>query len=92
MDTETAYENLANAIVLQAVKDYRNAKMCGNGSLIGSLRKFFRSDWFKALTDIDGEWLIRQLDKEAKHDNKGVIATVSLEQGDRARPETATGT
>ena len=40
MDTETAYENLANAIVLQAVKDYRAAKRCRNGGSIGVIRKF----------------------------------------------------
>ena len=92
MDTETAYENLANAIVLQAVKDYRSAKAMQRidpkdysaRGRIGVIRKFFRSDWFRTLTDIDGEWLIRKLDEEAAHDNKGVIAIISPEQGNRA--------
>ena len=70
MDTETAYENLANAIVLQAVKDYRAAKRTGNSGRIASIRRFFRSDWFGTLTDIDGEWLIRKLDEEAKRGDR----------------------
>lgn len=70
MDTETAYENLANAIVLQAVKDYRAAKKRKNSANIGIIRKFFRSDWFRTLTDIDGEWLIRKLDEEAKRGDR----------------------
>ncbi len=86
MDTETAYENLANAIVLQAVKDYRSAKAMQRidpkdysaRGRIGVIRKFFRSDWFRTLTDIDGEWLIRkldELDEEAAHDGKRVSKT-----------------
>lgn len=73
MDTETAYENLANAIVVQAVKDYRAAKRTGNSGRIASIRRFFRSDWFGTLTDIDGEYLIRKLDKEAAHDKNRMV-------------------
>jgi hypothetical protein len=73
MDTETAYENLANAIVLQAVKDYRAAKRTGNSGRIASIRRFFRSDWFGTLTDVDGEYLIRKLDKEAENDKNRMV-------------------
>lgn len=73
MDTETAYENLANAIVVQAVKDYRAAKRTGNSGRIASIRRFFRSDWFNVLTDIDGEYLIRKLDKEAENDKNRMV-------------------
>jgi hypothetical protein len=85
MDTETAYENLANAIVLQAVKDYRTAKRFRNGGSIGVIRKFFRSDWFRTLTNIDGEWLIRKLDEEAAHDkNRMVQQGMGIRQGNQS--------
>ena len=84
MDTETAYENLANAIVEQAVKDYRAAKRTGNSGRIASIRRFFRSDWFRTLTDVDGEYLIRKLDKEAENDNKGTVTAISPKQRNRA--------
>lgn len=66
------YETLANAIILQAVKDYRAAgrklKRNPRNSLAraesDSIEKFFRSDWYASLTRIDGEMLIRELQKE----------------------------
>lgn len=68
------YENLANAIILQAVDDYRKALkllVCNPGSLKGQRDKndcerFFRSPWFRCLTEIDGEFLIRKLMEEVK--------------------------
>ncbi|MBO4854125.1 MAG: hypothetical protein J5482_03130 [Oscillospiraceae bacterium] len=66
------WENLANAIILQAVKDYREArkklkKRPKNEDaklMISDCEAFFRSDWYKALTDVDGEMLIRKLREE----------------------------
>ena len=55
------YENLANAIVLQAVKDYR---LTDNEAELAEIERFFRSDWFGVLTDVDPEYLIRRLRKE----------------------------
>lgn len=111
----SAYENLANAIILQAVKDYRatlkylkrhprtkeleeavafrkerrkkrEAKRKEKGlpkvkekrsreELLldkindhererDSIQRFFRSDWYKCLTDVDGEMLLRKLNEE----------------------------
>lgn len=68
------YENLANAIVLQAVKDYRDAlkrlkKKPGNQSAMSDAmecERFFRSNWYKVLTSVDGEYLINKLREEAK--------------------------
>ncbi|MCC8013658.1 MAG: hypothetical protein LIO87_00535 [Eubacterium sp.] len=68
------YENLANAIIIQAVTDYRkiigqcrkyNQNWKQNGE-IQTLNKFFRSQWFITLTSIDGERLISMLNKEAE--------------------------
>ena len=55
------YENLANAIVLQAVKDYR---LTDDEAELAEIERFFRSDWFGVLTDVDPEYLIRKLRKE----------------------------
>ena len=55
------YEKLANAIIVQAVRDYRN---CCNYQMKCSIERFFRSDWFMVLTNLDGEMFIRRLRAE----------------------------
>lgn len=61
----TPYENLANAIVLNAVRDYRNST---SKDEIQSIERFFRSEWFSVLTSVDAEFLIRTLREEKGHD------------------------
>ena len=56
----TAYEELANAIVLQAVKDWR----IGDERDKAEVERFFRSGWFGSLTKLDSEALIINLRKE----------------------------
>ena len=71
---EDHYERLANAIVLQAVSDYRVAlkKIKAhpkNREAISEaleIEKFFRSGWYSQLTDVDGEYLIRRLQDEIR--------------------------
>ena len=66
------YENLANAIIEQAVTDYRRAraKLAKDAEDVMALKmrrdteRFFRSTWFGQLTQIDGEWLLRNLEGE----------------------------
>lgn len=65
MEDMTPYENLANAIILKAVKDYRQSK---SERTMEEIERFFRSVWFQVLTKIDGEQLIRDLRKEKAHD------------------------
>ena len=55
------YEELANAIVLQAVKDYR---LNDDERELASIERFFRSGWFSTLTSINPEMLISKLRKE----------------------------
>ena len=55
------YEELANAIVLQAVKDYR---LHDDEQELASIERFFRSSWFGTLTSINPEMLISKLRKE----------------------------
>jgi hypothetical protein len=57
----TPYEELANAIVLQAVKDYR---LHDDEQELISIERFFRSEWFGVLTNIEPETLITKLRKE----------------------------
>lgn len=72
MSNITIYENLANAIILQAVKDYRMAlkslKANSRNRTVqtdkAEIERFFRSQWYSALTSVDGEMLIRSLQKE----------------------------
>ena len=59
------YENLANAIVLQAVKDYR---LTDDEAELAEIERFFRSDWFGVLTDLDPDYLIDRLQREVQND------------------------
>ena len=60
------YKHLADAIVAQAVKDYK--KLLKTKSLTGlqqrqkdKIEEFFRSGWGEALTDLDGEFCIEKI-------------------------------
>ena len=65
---------LANAIIVQAAKDYRQALLkhqkepdsVSAGIRIEEAERFFRSDWYRLLTTVDGEMLIKQLREEVK--------------------------
>lgn len=71
----TGYNLLANAIVIQAVRDYkrlyRGKSFRNDMHGIDSLEKFFRSAWYKELTDVDGEFLM-----DAVKANKVRLASV----------------
>ena len=66
------WHSLANAIVIQAAKDYRVAlrrlrKNPNNKSALSEivdLERFFRSEWYAALTNVPGELLIQKLKEE----------------------------
>ena len=66
------YEELANAIVVQAVVDYRIAAKRLEKHPQDKMQKhkqqevlrFFRSDWFGILTTLDPEVIIEKLAKE----------------------------
>ena len=59
------YENLANAIILQAVKDYR---LTDDEQQLQEIERFFRSGWFGVLSKVDPEFLIKELWKEKRND------------------------
>ena len=52
------YEELANAIVLQAVKDYR---LTDDEAELAEIERFFRSGWFGVLSKVDPEYLKRNI-------------------------------
>ena len=68
------YENLANAIIISAAKDYRVAlrrqiRHPGGQEAkhtVDRLESFFRSAWFGVLTDVDGEYLMARIRKEVE--------------------------
>ena len=68
------YEELANAIVLQAVKDYResNRKLARGRKnqeaqdIKEECLRFFQSNWYFVLTNVNPKFLIRRIDKEVQ--------------------------
>ena len=72
MSDITIYKTIANAIILQAVKDYRmalkglkaNSQNRTAQADKAETERFFRSQWYSTLTDVNGEMLIRSLRKE----------------------------
>jgi hypothetical protein len=67
-----SYEMLANAIILRAVRDYRDSlkklkKYPKNKSALYTKReveRFFHSDWYALLTAVDPEVLLAKLKRE----------------------------
>lgn len=66
-----SYSELGNAIIIQAVDDYRkaladsrNSKSKEAHSKVISIEKFFRSEWYHGLTNVDGELVISRIRKE----------------------------
>jgi len=65
------YQLLANAIIIRAVQDYRIALRNWNKNNKDSdfllakleLEEFFLSGWFGVLTDLDGELLMKNIQK-----------------------------
>lgn len=71
IDINKAYTNLANGIVIQAVDDYR--RLLRGKPIQGNLKgyvsikeceKFFLSEWFYILTNVDGQTILDRLRRE----------------------------
>ena len=66
------YTELANAIVIQAAKDYRKAlktlkrypRYEPAKAMVAEVEEFFRSDWYRTLTSVDAEMLMRKIRRE----------------------------
>ena len=61
---EYGYSALWKAVILQAVQDYRKRP-----EMRAEVTRFFRSNYFKSLTNVDGECIVSRLKSEIK--NKG---------------------
>ncbi len=69
-DSRQPWEDLANGIIEQAADDYKKAlkrikksKQLRAAQEIHSINRWFRSEWFGMLTQIDPEYLIQNLNK-----------------------------
>ena len=66
------YTDLANAIIIQAVKDYRNAlktlkrypRYEPAKKVVAEVEEFFRSEWYGTLTSVDADMLMRKIRRE----------------------------
>lgn len=66
----SGYQLLANAIIERAAEDYRRALVSNNELTIKEVSRFFNSQWFTALTDIDGSWMLKKLNSRGKSKSK----------------------
>ena len=68
--TKSGVENLIEAIIVRACKDYRLALKSKNKSKIISLERFFKGNYFGEMTNykISGDWVIRTLKSEVLED------------------------
>ena len=69
-DARQPWEDLANGIIEQAADDYKKAlkrikksKQLKAAQEIHSLNRWFRSEWFSMLTQVDPEYIIEKLNK-----------------------------
>ena len=73
--TDEQLQIVANAIIVQAADDYRNAlrgKGCDGKTpnrVKRECERFFRSDYFTILTKVSGEYLIDKLRNEVQNEN-----------------------
>ena len=73
VDYAECYEELANAIVLQAFKDYRKTlfklvqepEEWKHRSSKKKLERFFHSKWYRTLTDLNPEILMQEAKRQA---------------------------
>ena len=67
------YQKLADAIKLQAVKDYKEALKMKKCTLkkrrIRDCESFFKSQWFCILNDADGEKIMNRIRKEVLNES-----------------------
>lgn len=70
------YERLANAIIHLAAQDYmralrslkRNPNSRTARQIADDNERFFRSDWYSALTSVDGDYLIRRMKEKVGYE------------------------
>ena len=66
------YTELANAIVIQAAKDYRKAlktlkrypRYEPAKAVVAEVEEFFCSEWYRTLTSVDADMLMKKIRRE----------------------------
>ena len=77
------YENLVTAIIVRAAKDYKFIlRRCVKHpydrewqSEKTKIERFFRSSWYKTLTNLDGELLIKKIKEEVAYEGKRLLGS-----------------
>ena len=59
---------LVNAIIVQAVDDYRRSLKANDVVGMYECEKFFRSERFMLMTKLNGEWLINKIREEENYE------------------------
>lgn len=69
------YQHLIEAIIIQAAEDYRKAlrgktydSNLSDEKIVTECEDFFRSEWYRDLTKVNGEMLIKKLREEYKNE------------------------
>ncbi len=91
----TGWELLAERIIVGDASEYRNylrlRKYAPNHSVakskIKSCERFFRSDWYRTLTTIPGEYLIEALKQEIRDEKQPMYGVGSKEWLERNKEE-----
>lgn len=66
------YENLANAIIERAAEDYKAAlrEKKAIDAEINSIERFFYSQYFESLTEVDGPYLMMKIREAVEVEQK----------------------
>jgi len=59
-------DTLCEAIIYQAIVDYKKALESGDEYAVRALERFFYSDWFNSMSNIDVDWLIQCIREKSK--------------------------
>ena len=63
-DDDRIFKNLASAVVLRAVNDYREAILDGNTKMARDCERFFKSKWCSFLVRIENDDLAEKIKSE----------------------------
>ena len=58
--------SLEEALVLSAMEDYKHALMADDRKMIRELEEYFRSSDFEGLTNLNSDYLIREMRKQVR--------------------------
>lgn len=72
--TDEGVDLLRNAIVIQAAKDYKRSFEFRTGACDlfdrEEIEKFFRSEWYEQLTDVDSEYIMNEIKRIVREERR----------------------